>query len=165
MKPGATTIPCASIVRVAGPLTRPTPAIRPSRTATAPFIDGPPVPSTMRALTIRRSKGRGCACSETSTPPARSPTRAFFTAAIIDLEGTEGTEEETEGTEEDAEGTEDTGSTRRRGDTEDALYKNDDSFYRNRRPAVSRTQEPFFVYRTAEPFLVQKILRVSAPLR
>ena len=45
-------------LRVAVPLTRPTPAMRPSRTPTAPVIDGPPEPSMMRAFVIRRSNGR-----------------------------------------------------------------------------------------------------------
>ena len=36
----------------------PTPAMRPSRTATDPVTDGAPVPSMMRALVMRRSKGR-----------------------------------------------------------------------------------------------------------
>ena len=61
MKPGASALPPASIVRAAGPETRPTPVMRPSRTATEPVTDGPPVPSMIRALVMRRSKGRaGC---------------------------------------------------------------------------------------------------------
>ena len=46
-----------------GSVTRPTPTIRPSRTATEPVTDGVPVPSMMRALVMRRSKraaGRLC---------------------------------------------------------------------------------------------------------
>ncbi|PYQ96429.1 MAG: hypothetical protein DMF96_18510 [Acidobacteria bacterium] len=61
MNPGASTNPCASMVRAAVPVTRPTPAMRPSRTATEPATGGPPVPSMMRALVTSRSKGRaGC---------------------------------------------------------------------------------------------------------
>lgn len=56
MKPGATTIPCASIVRLAEALDRnPIAAMRPSRIATSPEYQGEPAPSTMRPLRIMRS--------------------------------------------------------------------------------------------------------------
>src|SRR6478736_2393361 len=55
MKPGATTRPSASIVRVAGPLSLPISAILPSLTPTSPRNPGIPEPSTMRPLRINRS--------------------------------------------------------------------------------------------------------------
>jgi len=57
MKPGASTLPPASMVRAAGPETRPTPAMRPSRTATEPVTDGPPVPSMIRAFGDQQVEG------------------------------------------------------------------------------------------------------------
>src|SRR5262245_20474521 len=81
MNPGATTRPCASIVRVAGPATRPTAAMRPSRTPTEPDADGPPVPSTMRALVMRRSKGRGC-CAASTASAAASVSASFMTREL-----------------------------------------------------------------------------------
>src|SRR5438876_1568544 len=73
MKPGARTLPAASIVLAAGPAALPTVTIRPSRTPTDPLAAGPPVPSTIRALVIKRSNGRpGCCAAASSDTPARN---------------------------------------------------------------------------------------------
>ena len=56
MKPGATTMPSASIVRSAGARMRPISATRPSLTPTSPRKRGIPEPSTIVPLRIRRSK-------------------------------------------------------------------------------------------------------------
>src|SRR5205807_7763624 len=68
---GANTLPAASIVRAAEPVTLPTATIRPSRTPTDPLAAGPPVPSMIRALVIKRSNGRAgcCAAASSDTPP------------------------------------------------------------------------------------------------
>ena len=57
MNPGATTLPVASIVRVAGSSVPASPvrSSRPSRISTAPGRPGVPVPSTIVPLTIRMS--------------------------------------------------------------------------------------------------------------
>src|SRR5437899_2973448 len=77
MNPGAMTCPPASIVRVAAPATAPTPAMLPSRTATEPAIDGPPVPSTMRALVMRRSNGFGGSWAPSKATQAAAPPSAL----------------------------------------------------------------------------------------
>ena len=57
MNPGASTLPRASMTRApAAGRSRPTAAMAPSRTATSPCCDGPPVPSTMRALRIKSER-------------------------------------------------------------------------------------------------------------
>src|SRR6476661_6315570 len=59
MKPGATTRPWASIVRLAdAPARRPIAAIRPSRMPTSAAYQGEPVPSITWPLTMTTSKGR-----------------------------------------------------------------------------------------------------------
>src|SRR5437867_10615591 len=73
MNPGAMTFPPASIVRVAAPATAPTPAMLRSRTATEPAIDGPPVPSTLRALVMRRSNGFGRSWAPSSAKQSAAP--------------------------------------------------------------------------------------------
>src|SRR5437764_2370102 len=90
MKPGASTLPPASIVRVAGPDARPTAVIRPSRTPTAPVTAGAPVPSMIRALVMRRSSGRGDGCwaeisAEKPAAAMRAPMSGFTWRIIAGL--------------------------------------------------------------------------------
>ena len=60
MKPGVTTLPAASMVRLRGAAARlPMAAILPSRTPTSPEYQGEPVPSMMWPLMITRSKVGG----------------------------------------------------------------------------------------------------------
>ncbi len=57
MKPGATTLPAASMVRLRGAVVRlPMAAIFPSRMPTSPEYQGEPVPSMMWPLVMTRSK-------------------------------------------------------------------------------------------------------------
>src|SRR5438270_4431362 len=73
MKPGATTRPPASIrSRAAWPSAPATSTIVPFFTATLPWREGPPVPSTMRALSITRS------CMSLSSELRRDGARGRF---------------------------------------------------------------------------------------
>jgi hypothetical protein len=57
MNPGATTLPCASIVSLRGASCRlPMAAMRPARIPTSPEYHGEPVPSTICPLTMTMSK-------------------------------------------------------------------------------------------------------------
>ena len=57
MKPGATTLPAASMVRLRGAAARlPMAATFPSRMPTSPEYQGEPVPSMMWPLVMTRSK-------------------------------------------------------------------------------------------------------------
>src|SRR6202162_6161002 len=74
MKPGDTARPSASTVWSAAPESLPSSTILPFLTATSPWKDGIPEPSTMRPLRIKRSYAIGV--------PPRLPRPACWQAAI-----------------------------------------------------------------------------------
>src|SRR6202035_5779282 len=92
MKPGATTLPPASMVRLRGAVVRlPMAAILPSRMPTSPEYHGEPVPSMMWPLVMTRSKADGvCAIARrahektnNSTRTRRGPNLASIRAPLV----------------------------------------------------------------------------------
>src|SRR5713101_18649 len=82
MKPGATTLPRASIVRARfASLRLPMAAIFPSRIPTSPEYHGEPVPSIMWPSVITRSKDWRDSCTAESNRQVKSKTKNAVTDA------------------------------------------------------------------------------------
>src|SRR5579863_5061178 len=85
MKPGATTIPCASIVFFAdAPARFPIAAMRPSRMPTSPEYHGEPVPSMMWPWRMTTSNASPPDCRPPEAPDVANRPKSNRTAQMLD---------------------------------------------------------------------------------